>query len=456
MHDSTLPSPLTTPQRAPGPTGLPVVGVVNDFQHDPLHLLEDARRRYGDVVRVPMGVDLYLVSHPEGVKHVLQDNHLNYKKGFDYRRMEPLLGQGLLTSNGETWKRHRRLAQPAFHRQRIAGFGALMVKRTHETLERWRALGDGAVIDVHAEMMRLTLEIVGDALFSSDLGAVTAKVAAALDGALHYTNERINQLVALPMWVPTPFNRAYKKHIRVLDEVVGSIIRERRGQPSRDDLLSMLMEARDEGSETQALDDAALRDEVMTLVLAGHETTANALTFTLRLLAMHGDVCDLLERSVAGAIGARDATAGDAQALGYVRQVAEESMRLYPPAWAIAREAVDDDVVLGYRVPKGSLVLMSQWLTHRDERFWPEPARFDPARFAPQAPERHRFAYFPFGGGPRLCIGNSFALMELQLVLATLAQHVRVEVLEPGKLELEPLITLRPKGGMRAHLTWRD
>ncbi|MEW5740777.1 MAG: cytochrome P450 [Myxococcota bacterium] len=456
MHDSTLASPYVTPKTAPGPRSWLGLSVARDFQKDPMGLLERSREEWGDVVRVPMGfVDMYLLAHPDAVKHVLQDNHVNYRKGFDYQRMEPLVGHGLLTSNGEEWKRHRRLAQPAFHRQRIAGFGATMVKRTQEALERWRGLPAGEVVDLHAEMMRLTLEVVGDALFSQDLGAVTGKVAKAMDGAMHATNVRLNQLLPLPLWVPTPFNRRYRKDLAVLDEVVTGIIRERRGKPASDDLLSMLMEARDEGSDAPALDDRALRDEVMTLVLAGHETTANALTFTLLLLHQHPEVREALEAHVAQALGGRAATAADVGNLGFAKQVAEEGMRLYPPAWAMGRQAVGDDVIQGFHVGKGSLVMLCPWLTHRDARFWEEPRRFNPSRFAPDAPARHRFAYFPFGGGPRLCIGQGFALMELQLVLATLAQQVRVEVLQPEKLVLEPLITLRPKGGLPARLHFR-
>ncbi len=448
-----------TPQQAlplalvpPGPSGFPLFGVYRDIQARPLELLERLRADYGDVVKLSAGYQLYVVAHPDGVKHVLQDNHVNYKKGFDYERMEPLVGHGLLTANGDEWKRHRRIAQPSFHRQRVMGFGALMVRHAHRALERWRALGDGAELDLHAEMMRLTLDIVADALFSVDLAGGSVKadgVAEALGEALHLINVRVNDFVALPMWIPTPFNLALKKNVRVLDALVNDIIRERRKAPASDDLLSMLMDAHDEEGQ---LSDEELRDEVMTMVLAGHETTANALSFTYLLLTQHPDVRERLEQS----LGDAAPTPEDLPKLQYVKQVVEESMRLYPPAWALGRQAIADDVVMGYRIPKGALVMVSQWLTHRDARFWPRPTEFDPSRFEQEAvQQRHRFAAFPFGGGPRLCIGMAFAMMELQLLVATLARAVRFEVLEPQKVELEPLITLRPKGGLRARLRWR-
>ncbi|MBL8954917.1 MAG: cytochrome P450, partial [Myxococcaceae bacterium] len=210
----------TTPQRAPGPSGLPIFSAFRDFKTRPLELIADLQREHGDVVRLAAGLEMVMFAHPDGVKHVLQDNHLNYKKGYDYERMEPLVGRGLLTSNGDTWKRHRRIAQPSFHRQRIMGFGALMVRHTKRALERWRALGPGAEVDLHAEMMRLTLEIVGEALFSVDLGkggVEASRVAHALEVTLRMINERVNDLVALPMWVPTPFNLGFKRHRRVLD-----------------------------------------------------------------------------------------------------------------------------------------------------------------------------------------------------------------------------------------------
>jgi cytochrome P450 len=437
--------PVSVARSAPGPTGLALFHVLKDLKSRPLEVLEELHQKYGDVVTMSAGHPVFLVVHPDGVKHVLQDNHLNYRKGFDYQRMEPLLGRGLLTTNGEEWKRHRRIAQPSFHRQRVASFGALMVRHTRRALERWKALGDGAELELHGEMMRLTLEIVCEALFSVDLekGGVKADgIAAAMESTLRTINERVNDLIALPMWLPTPTHLEFKRQRRVIDELVTGIIRERRGAPPADDLLSMLMEARDE--EGPSLDDGELRDEVMTMVLAGHETTANALAFTFMLLSRHPEVRGLLEGSVQGALGDREAAAGDVPALQYTRQVVEESMRLYPPAWALSRQAVDEDTVLGYRVPKGALVSVVQWLTHRDPRFWPEPEKFDPTRFEPgAAAARHRFASFPFGAGPRLCIGQAFAMMELQLILATLVREVRFEVLQPEKVELEPLITLR-------------
>ena len=450
-----LPQNLTDHPFPPGPTGLPLLGVLPDWRRDPLKLLESAWRTHGSIFTVPLGVRTTMITAPHQVKHLLQDNHLNYVKGFDYQRMEPLLGQGLLTSNGEVWKRHRRLAQPSFHRERLAGFAALMVRKTHEMLERWRALGPRPVVELHAQLMRLTLEIVSASLFSAQLGDVTGAVGEALGDALRMTDERVNSVMALPLWVPTPFNLRYRKRLEVLDTVVCEIIAARRHQAPSDDLLSMLMLARDEGSGRAALDDRALRDEVMTMILAGHETTANALTFAQLLLTQHPAIEQRLRASVDAGLEGRDGTS-DLSRLTYTRQVAEEAMRLYPPAWLFGRQALADDVIDGFKVPAKSLVLAVPYLTHRDPNVWPDPERFDPERFSPeQAANRHRFAYYPFSAGPRQCIGNGFAMMELQLVLATLSQHVSIQVLEPERVEVETSITLRPKNAMHARVEFR-
>lgn len=455
MEQLSLEKPPVMPM-PPQPTGWPLLGVLPEWRADPLGLLQRLHREHGDVVGLPLGIHATMVLRPEHVKHVLQDRHLNYQKGFDYERMAPLLGHGLLTSNGEEWKRHRRLAQPAFHREKVAGIGALMMRHTLALVARWRALGDGVEVDLHAELMKLTLQIVGEALFSADLGEVTGQIGEALGEALTLTDERINSVIVTPLWLPTPFNLRYRRRLEVLDRVVRGIIQSRRERPPSDDLLSMLMLARDEGAEASALDDTALRDEVMTMVLAGHETTANALAFTFLLLTQHAPIEARAHESVVAALGDRQGTAADVKALQYVRQVEEEAMRLYPPAWLFGRQAIEDDVIGGYRVPAGSLVTMVPFLTHRDPRLWPEPTRFDPERFAPeQVAARHRFAWYPFSAGPRQCIGNGFALMELQLVLATVLQSVRVEVLEPAAVELDAGITLRPKGGLRARLHLR-
>lgn len=440
----------------PGPNGLPLIGVLPEWQRDPLPMLVRLRAEHGPIIKVPLGIRTTMLTAPHHVKHLLQDNHLNYVKGFDYQRMEPLLGHGLLTSNGEQWKRHRRLAQPGFHRQRVAGFATLMVRQTHAMISRWRALGPQPEVDVHAELMRLTLEIVSEALFSTALGDVTRQVGDALGEALAMTDERVNSIGVMPLWVPTPFNVRYRKRLDVLDRVVREIIVSRRQQPPSDDLLSMLMHARDEGSETPALDDSALRDEVMTMILAGHETTANALSFAQVLLTKNPDIERRMHSSVVAALGTHD---GDAElnGLGYVKQVAEEAMRLYPPAWLFGRQALADDVIDGFKIPAKSLVLAVAYLTHRDPDLWPDPERFDPDRFTPElAATRHRFAFYPFSAGPRQCIGNGFAMMELQLVLATLAQHVRLEVLEPDRVEVEATITLRPKGTVPTRIHFRS
>ena len=454
----------TPPLDAPLPprvSALPLVGLLPRWRKDPLGILDMLRDGgHGDVVRLHNGVDITVLGHPDGIRHVLQENHSNYRKGFDYDRLQPFVGQGLLTANGDVWRRHRRLAQPAFHKQRVQSWSALMLTHTEAMLARWRALPAGATLDIHREMMRLTLEIVGQALFSSELGPFVGQVGDAMDHAMRLADQRINHVIAWPTWVPTPFNRALNRHVGTLDEVVEALIERRRadvaaGAPAGDDLLGLLMAASDEGSGPP-LTPRELRDEVMTLIVAGHETTANALTFSLLLLSKHREVRTALASRVDAHTQGRAVQGDDAGKLTFARQVAEESMRLYPPAWTVSREAIADDVVSGFRVPKGSLVMMAPWMVQRDARFWPEPLRFDPTRFDDtRSEDRARLTYFPFGAGPRMCIGKSFAMMELELILARLAQEVEVTLEAPEAVELEPTITLRPKGAVPARVGWR-
>jgi len=436
----------------PGPGGLSRLSNLAAFRRDVLGLLPSLAAKYGDVVRVPLGPrDFYFLFHPEPIRHVLQDNARHYTKqtpGFDV--MRELMGNGLLTSEGDFWLRQRRLAQPAFHKQRIASFGRLMVDAARELADAWTPhLGSGQPVDVAGGMMRLTLRIAGEALFSADVTRDADGIREALDVVQHYANHRITHPFHPPRWVPTPLNRRATRAAELLDGVVFNIIeRRRREGGSREDLLSLLMEARD-ADTGERMNDRQLRDEVMTLLLAGHETTATALDWTWTLLSRHPEARRALEAELAEVLGGREPTVEDVPRLACTRRVLDESMRLYPPAWLFSREAAEEDAVGGYRLPKGSVVLVSPWVTHRHPRLWEHPEQFDPGRFLPErAGALPRFGYFPFGGGPRQCIGNGFALLELTLVLATLAQRLRLELL-PGRLPApEPTITLRPRGGL--------
>ena len=411
---------------------------------------------YGDIVHFRMWIrHVYLVSSPEGVKHVLVDHPAKYSKGTAIRKLSALLlGDGLLTSEGEHWKRQRRLAQPAFHRERLANLVEVMTSATADLLGRWeQRRARGETFDAAADFMALTLSIVSRALFSIDVAGDAAAVGKAITVALEETNRRILSFVAAPLWVPTASNREYRAAVKALDDVVFKIIDARRkGQSTGADLLQMLMEARDE--ETGAgMTDRQLRDEVMTLFLAGHETTANALAWTVWLVAQHPEVEAKLRAEVAQVLGGRVPEAQDLPKLRYVSQVLDESMRLYPPAWITARQCVEADELLGYHVPQGTIVAVCPYTVHRNPRLWPDPDRFDPERFSPeQAQARPRHAYFPFGAGQRMCIGNNFALMEGALILAMISQRFSAALEEGHPVVPLPRVTLRPQHGIQVRL----
>lgn len=455
---STTDLPTRHPNVA-GPKGTRRLQVVRDSTRDPLRIIPELLRDHGDLARIHFfWVNYHVINHPDGIRRVLVENHRNYVKSRNYVGLKALLGRGLLTAEGEHWRRERKLAQPAFHKERLQGFAATMVRTTDQMLERWSAetMGGPVIRDVHAEMMRLTLRIVGLTLFGADLDGDAQDVGRALTVALTWANEHAETLIRIPWWVPTPPNVRFVRAKRSIVKVVQRVIAERRAS-GRDgeDLLGMLMAARDE-ADGGGLSDQQLVDELLTLVLAGHETTANALAFTLHLLSLHPELARQLEAQVDQILGGRAPTIADLPALDPVRMVVEESMRLYPPAWVIEREALDDDVILGHHVPKGATVGVFPYTMHRHPAYWSDPERFDPTRFERAAVEaRPKHVYFPFGGGPRFCIGNAFAMMELQLLVAMILQRFRVEPAPGFALELEPSITLRPAHGLPLRLIRR-
>lgn len=432
----------------PTPPGAwPVLGHLRFIRRRPLEFLASAARE-GDVVRLRLPGDVFLLNHPDHVQRVLHDNHANYRKNYFYARMKPLVGEGLLTAEGADWKRKRRLAQPAFHRERIAGFAGIMAHHTRAMLDRWDGeAAQGAPMDVAADMMRLTLTVVGHALFGLDLLGEADEVGRALTAALRITNDRFYALLHLPS-VPTPRNLRFARAMRVLDGVVSELIGARRHAGPRQDLLGMLMEARDEGGGG-GLTDQELRDEVMTMVLAGHETTANALAWALVLLSGAPDVDRRLHEEAAGVLDGRAATATDLPRLEYTARVSQEAMRLYPPAWIFGREAIAPDAFGEFQVPAGAAVVVCPWALHRDPRFWEDPERFDPDRFLPAAvAARAKYAYVPFAAGPRMCIGNMFAAMEMQIALAMIADRYRLALAPGHSVEREASVTLRPRNGV--------
>ena len=432
----------------PGPRGFPLVGNVPDFRRDTLGFLSRSAARHGDVSLYRLGRDrVWLLSHPDFVKDVLVTHQHSFAKGKGIQWAKLFLGEGLLTSEGEFHTRQRRLAQPAFHRQRIAGYARAM---TEHAVRCRDGLPAGRVVDLHAEMMSLTLAVAARTLVGADMGTEAPEIAESLGVILGHFPRFAIPFAGAVQRLPLPSNERFRRAVAALDRIVYRVIAERRADGrDRGDLLSMLLVAQDVEGDGGGMTDRQLRDEVMTILLAGHETTANALTWTWHLLAQHPDAESRLHGEVDRALGGRAPGFDDFAALGHVERVLAEAMRLYPPAWGIGRRALVPYTVGGYVIPAGGLVAMSPYVVHRDPRWWPDPLRFDPDRFLPEArAARPRFAYFPFGGGARQCIGESFAWMEGVLVIATLAQRFRFRAVPGARVEPQALITLRPRHGL--------
>jgi cytochrome P450 len=438
---------VSTTAVPPGPKDLPLVGSVFAFRRDPLTFLRETTAAYGDVVTYRFGrTPVFLLKHPDDIKDVLVTRQHDFVKGRGIQWTRIFLGDGLLTSEGAFHTRQRRLSAPAFHRQRIGAYAEAMADYAARARARFR---DGETLAFDVEMHALTLAIAGHTLFGEDMMDEAAEIGSALTDVL-----TLFPRFALP-WaralqrLPLPSNRRFERAKARLDATVYRIIRLRR-QSGRDqgDLLSMLMAARDE-DDGQRMTDVQLRDEIMTLLIAGHETTANALCWTFHLLAQHPDVERRLHEEIDLVLGDRLPGLDDVPRLQYAERVLAEAMRLYPPAWNIGRQSVADYQVRGYTLRKGSLFAVSPWVTHHDERWWPDPFRFDPERWLPDArAARPKFSYFPFGGGARQCIGESFAWMEGALLLATLAQRFRFRSIPGARVEPQALITLRPRHGL--------
>lgn len=435
----------------PGPDGLPVVGSLPAYARDPFDFERRAVREYGDAVRwkVPGGW-MYHLAHPDYIERVLVQNNQNYVKGEAFQEtLGPVLGSGLLNSEGEAWRRQRHLIQPAFDPDRISTYAEMMTDVTDRRIDAW---ADGERRNVHADMSALTLEIVGRTLFGVDVSGDASRVGDALDVVMAEAEFSLADLI--PDQVPLPQRHRLDRAVETLDGVVARIIRERRKNPTEDDVVSKLLAARDEGGE--GMSDEQIRDEVMTLLLAGHETTALALTFTFFLLAQHPEVEEKLIAELDAELGDDTPTVGDLRDLDYLEKVVTESMRLYPPVPGIVREPVEDDRVGEFRIPAGVTVSMSQHVVHRDSRWYDDPMAFRPERWTDEFRESlPRLAYFPFAAGPRRCIGDRFALMEARLVLATILQAYHLELVSSPKLDLRPSITARPRNPVEFRIRGR-
>ncbi len=433
--------------RPPGPKPRFLVGNFPLGRPDPLAVFSGWAREFGDILYYRAGwIHVYFLNSPELIESVLVTNQQNFRKDRVIQNSRWFLGQGLLTSEGGEWLRQRRLSQPAFHRERLALYTRIINGCAEEMLDSWK---DGENRDVHQEMMQLTLRVVAKVLFSVDVKQESGEVAAALNLLMKHSS---GARMLLPPWVrylPLPFLIRVRRAVRQLDEVVYRIIRERRESESdKGDLLSMLMSARDE--DGSRMTDRQLRDEVMTFLLAGHETTALSLSWAWYLLSENPEAENKLHHELGRVLGGKNPSFEDLPRLCYTEAVVKESMRLYPPAWSLARTAAEDFEIGGYLVPAGSNVVMSQWIMHRDPRFFPSPVQCDPGRWFEEPTQRlPRFAYFPFGGGPRYCVGASFAMMEATLLLAAIAQRFRLRMVPGHKVVPVPSITLRPKYGIK-------
>jgi cytochrome P450 len=425
------------------------------YRKGPLPFFQNLTQ-YGDISYFRLGPqEAFFLNHPDYIKDVLVTNHQNFHKGLALQRAKRLLGEGLLTSEGEFHRRQKRLAQPAFHRARVASYADVMTAYAMETSERWQ---DGAELDMSEEMMRLTLGIVGKTLFDADVVSDAREVGEAMTVAMDLFNTIVIPFFELLEKLPLPQFRRFDNARARLDAIIYRLIEERRRSGAdRGDLLSMLLLAQDTEGDGGTMTDLQLRDELMTIFLAGHETTANALTWTWYLLSQNPAVEARLHEELDRLLAGRLPTFEDVAQLKYTEMVLTESMRLYPPAWAIGRLATNESEIGGYVIPKKALVLMSQYVMHRDPRYFTEPERFDPERWTAEAREsRPQFSYFPFGGGPRRCIGEGFAWMEGILLLATLAQHWQMRLVPNHPVAIRPVITLRPKYGMRMMVARRQ
>jgi cytochrome P450 len=419
------------------------------IRRDPLAFLDRVRAEHGDVVQFPIPVPpTYLVNDPAAVRRVLQGNHQAYgKRTRQYTSLSLVTGEGLLTADTEVWRERRRLVQPAFHHSTIEAVGGQVARAAGALAGRWSALPPGSVVDVDAAMMVATLEVVGAALFGADLTADADVLTAATVSALDLVVARARAPWTPPLAVPTPGNLAMRAALRRLDGAVDRMVADRRrqGGPERSgrpaDMLDLLLAG-------GVLDDRAVRDEVVTFVVAGHETVASALTWAWHLLSQAPDVDAALAAEAAAVLGDRPVAVADLPRLPLARQVVDETLRLFPPAWLITRKARQPDVLAGHEIPAGALVIVSPWLVHRHHSAWADPERFDPARFAGPLDPVRRGAYLPFGAGPRMCIGKDFALVEATLLLASLSREFALRPAPGGHVRPVPLVTVRPEGGL--------
>jgi cytochrome P450 len=444
-----VPMPFPLP---PGPSNRELLGKIGQIQSDPLTFLVDLARNFGPAASFHVfNLPVIVLTSPEGIKHVLQDQNKLYSKDtVQYNALAAITGKGLLTSDGAEWLRNRRLTQPAFSRPRILALDQIVMPALEKMLAGWEEPARrGLPVDIDREMMRLTLEVVGKALFSIDLSSEAQNLTGAVLTTLDHIVYRVRNVVTPPAFLPTPRNIHFRRALRTLDRAIYTMLAERKqAGETGSDLLGMLLAARDE--EGLPLSDRQIRDELMTMLVAGHETVASALTWTWLLLAQYPQIQDRFYKEIHQSLSGRPPNSAALDTLPYTGAVFSEALRLYPPAWLITRTAREEDETSGFRIPKGGLVILSPYAVHRQAEFWPEPLQFQPERFtSPNEP--NRYAYIPFGAGPRICIGNFFAQVEAKLILAGIAQRYRLE-LAGSPPAVDALVTLRPRGGLPMRL----
>lgn len=442
---------MTSPHpRPPKSKGSVLVGDTFQLVKNPLGFFSARRDALGDFYEADTLMHkIMFAAHPEVAKHLLLDHHRNYVKSFDYDILKLVLGDGLISSDGEFWRKQRRLSNPAFHKKRIEGMFAAMLEEGQTMIARWedyKKAGQG--FDLSIEMTGVTVAIVAKTLFGSHVATSMETIGRSIGLLNGYISARVNNPLMAPVWFPTGRNRQFKRDKQTLDAIIYKIIADRRARPGEsDDLLSMLMEARDEETG-EGMTDLQLRDEILTLFLAGHETSATSLCWTLILLHQHPAEMARARAEVQAVLGVGTPTLEDLNKMPFLRRVIDEALRLYPPAWIVGRKALADDTVHGFHVPKGHNIIVCTYLIHRHPVFWERADAFDPDRFLPERMgDRHKYAYFPFGGGPRMCIGNGFAVMEMTLLLALILQKFE-PVAGKQDWELDPMVTLRVRGAV--------
>ena len=442
---------------APGPRGAPLVGNLTEFRRDVLGLMMRSMHEYGDIVRIRLGPVLaHLLCHPHHIEYVLK-NRRNYDKNtLSSRIIARLTGSSLLVSNDTLWETQRRTMQPAFSPPRTAAYVPMMSHSTEQMLKRWASWAvDGRPFDIASEMMQLTYRIVERALFSTLSSSQLEDIEAAITVALQHTYRVIERGGIIPHWLPTPGNVAFQKAVRTLDQRVYDIINQHREHGDMNDLVSLLLAATDEQTG-RAMDQRQLRNEIIALLIAGHETTANALTWLWYLLGQHQDVAANLHDEVDSVLAGRLPTAEDLDRLPQTTMAVLEAMRIYTPIWSMIRNVVADDEIDGYKIPARSRIVISPYVTHRHPEFWSDPERFDPSRFErDQFQSRHHYAYIPFGGGPRICIGQNFAKAEAVVIAAMVMQAYHVSLVPNHPVSMQPGITLRAQHGVKVTIKHR-